>query len=139
MSFYRISVKSSWKKCQSYLVLPWIQYEYNRNIYTCVYVFYKHLILDRCEPQLGLTRAVLTTSLTPGQISELGPISMQPLTGIKLQMSLRLNIYLLYWYFQQNQCLNIKNISHTTYFYFKHISLSSNYIDDGSDTSYEHI
>ena len=23
-------------------------------------------------------------------------------------MSIKLNIYLLYWYFQQNQCLNIK-------------------------------
>jgi hypothetical protein len=28
---------------------------------------------------------------------------------------LKLNTYLLYWNFQQNQCLNIKNMPYTTY------------------------
>jgi len=32
----------------------------------------------------------------------------QRLKGIKMLMSIELSIYLLYWYFQQNQCLNIK-------------------------------
>ena len=44
----------------------------------------------------------------PGQSSVLGPLLTQTLTGKKLLMSIKLNIYLLYWYFQQNQCLNIK-------------------------------
>jgi hypothetical protein len=44
----------------------------------------------------------------PGQSSALGPKKTQQLTGIKLLMSIKLNIYLLYWYFQQSQCLNIK-------------------------------
>jgi len=39
------------------------------------------------------------------QCTELLPT--QPLTGIKLHMLVKLNIYLLYWYFQQNQWLNI--------------------------------
>ena len=30
-------------------------------------------------------------------------------------MLIKLKIYLLYWYFQQNQCLNIKNMLYTTY------------------------
>ena len=30
-------------------------------------------------------------------------------------MSIKLNIYLLYWYVQQNQCLNIKNMLYTIY------------------------
>ena len=53
-------------------------------------------------------RAILTTSYASGQSSALGPISTQPLTAIKLQMLIKLNWYLLYWYFQQNQCSNIK-------------------------------
>ena len=36
-----------------------------------------------------------------------GALPWQPLTGI--------NIYLLYWYFQQNQCLNIKKQKHAIY------------------------
>jgi hypothetical protein len=36
------------------------------------------------------------------------PLPTLPLTGI--QMSITLNIYLLYWYFQQHPCFNIKNI-----------------------------
>ena len=31
----------------------------------------------------------------------------------KCKLSIKLNIYLLCWYFQQNQCLNIKKICHT--------------------------
>jgi hypothetical protein len=38
----------------------------------------------------------------------MGPLPTQPLTGIKCNWSIKLNIYLLYWYFQQNQCLTIK-------------------------------
>ena len=44
----------------------------------------------------------------PWRSSALEPLPTQPLTGIKMYMSIKLNIYLLYWYFQQNQCLNIK-------------------------------
>jgi hypothetical protein len=47
-----------------------------------------------------------------------GALPRQPLTGIKMLLSIKLNIYLLYWYFQQNQCLNIKktkNMLYTTY------------------------
>ena len=41
------------------------------------------------------------------------PLPTQPLTGIKLFMLIKLNIYLLYWYCQQNQCFN--NKKHTLY------------------------
>ena len=34
---------------------------------------------------------------------------MLTLAGINCKWSIKLNIYFLYWYFQQNQCLNIKN------------------------------
>ena len=51
----------------------------------------------------------LNNILGPGKSSPLGPLPT-PLTatGIKLLLSIILNIYLLYWYFQQNQRLNIK-------------------------------
>jgi hypothetical protein len=38
----------------------------------------------------------------------LGPLPTQPLTGIKYKRSIKLNIYVLYWYFQENHCLCIK-------------------------------
>jgi hypothetical protein len=44
--------------------------------------------------------------------NKISDIPTQPITGIKLQMSIKVNIYLLYWYFQQDQCLNIKNMPH---------------------------
>ena len=47
----------------------------------------------------------LSNIIGPGQGSALWSIPTQPLTGIKL--SINLNIYLLYWYFQQNQCINM--------------------------------
>ena len=44
----------------------------------------------------------------PRENSALVPISTQLLTGIKLEISIKLTIYSLHWYFQQNQCLNIE-------------------------------
>ena len=45
----------------------------------------------------------------PGQSSALGPLPTQPLTGIKIyKWSIKLYIYLLHWYSQKNQRLNIK-------------------------------
>ena len=37
-----------------------------------------------------------------------GYLPTQPLTGIKRKWSIKLNLCILYWYLQQNQCLNIK-------------------------------
>ena len=51
----------------------------------------------------------------PGQSSALGPLPTQPLTGIKMY-KWWIEVNILYWYFQQNQCLNIqKNMTYTTY------------------------
>ena len=63
------------------------------------------LDIQKC---ISWTEPSLTALQAPEQSSALGPISTQPATGIKLEMSIGLNINLLYWYFQQNQCLNIK-------------------------------
>jgi hypothetical protein len=54
------------------------------------------------------SRAVLTASRAPGKSSALGSIPTQSLTGIKLLMYIKLNIYILYWYFQQSQCLSLR-------------------------------
>ena len=56
----------------------------------------------------------LFSILGPGQSSALGPLSMQTLTGINCKCSIKLNIYFLYWYFQQNQYLDIKK--HAVYY-----------------------
>jgi len=52
----------------------------------------------------------LNSIIGHGKRSALGsiPTSTQPLTGIKLQMSIKLNIKLLHLYFQQNQFSYIK-------------------------------
>jgi hypothetical protein len=65
------------------------------------------------------SRAGLTASRAPGKSSALGPIPTQPLIGIKLQMYIKLNthIYILYWYFQQSQCLNIRKTYSTQHVY----------------------
>jgi hypothetical protein len=35
-------------------------------------------------------------------------LNQNAIAKIKLKISIKLNIYLLYWYFQQTECLNIK-------------------------------
>ena len=54
------------------------------------------------------TQGRLNSIIGPGQNSALWPMPIQPLTGVKLQMSIELNINLLHRYFQQDACLNIK-------------------------------
>jgi len=44
-----------------------------------------------------------------------GPYIHHCQTGIKMYIAIKLSIYLLYWYFQQNQCLNIENMLYTAY------------------------
>jgi len=57
---------------------------------------------------VGQIQGRLNNILGPGKNSALGPLPTQPLTATGIKLSIILNIYLLYWYFQQNQCLNIK-------------------------------
>jgi hypothetical protein len=53
-----------------------------------------------------VARAVLTAyDRPPGKSIALGPISTQPFTTVNVD---QIKTYLLYWYFQQNQCLSIK-------------------------------
>ena len=63
------------------------------------------LNIQKC---ISWTVPSLTALQAPEQSSALGSISTQPLTEKKMETSIGLNINLLYWYFQQNQCLNIK-------------------------------
>ena len=56
--------------------------------------------------------------MTYGQgrlISKIGPGQSSTLTEINCKWSIKLNIYFLYWYFQQNQCLKIKNKNYAVY------------------------
>ena len=57
----------------------------------------------------AFTQGRLSSIKGPGQNCALRPLPTQPLTGIKIYMSIQLNIYLLYWFFQENQYLIIKN------------------------------
>jgi hypothetical protein len=57
---------------------------------------------------INITQGHLNSIIGPRPKQCIGaPTPTQPLTGIKLQIWITLNIYLLYWYFQQNQCLNM--------------------------------
>ena len=63
----------------------------------------------------GAIHRRLSSILGSEKSSALRVIPTQPLTGIKLNVD-KLNIYLLYWYFQQNQCLKItQNTLYMTY------------------------
>jgi len=66
------------------------------------------LVTQYCAVFIGTNAGPSQQHYWPsGNSSALGPLPTQPLTRIKLWKSIKLNIYLLYWYFQQNQCLNI--------------------------------
>ena len=51
---------------------------------------------DYCEHFVHVPRAVLTALYTPGQSSALGPIHIQPLTGIKLNVDKIKHIFIVW-------------------------------------------
>ena len=53
-------------------------------------------------------QGLLNSIIGPQAKQRTGRLPAQLLTGIKLKILIKLNLYLFYWYFQQNQCLNIK-------------------------------
>jgi hypothetical protein len=71
--------------------------------------FCLHRILVYSQNHPSICQSSLKSIIGPRASSALEPLPKQPLTVIKLKMLMKLNIYiyLLYWYFQKNQRLNI--------------------------------
>jgi hypothetical protein len=86
-------------------VTTWLYFSFTMiwNIFTTKAVF--------CV--IYLLKSLLITSIySQGRLNSIIGSRAKQCRGIKMEMSIKLNmhVYLLYWYFLQIQCLNIKNM-----------------------------